>query len=72
MGEEQQVRQVTPTWRDLAGMTTDRITQQARNEAFRTGYADGKAGRQMVIRWGTGGVLGHRYGMGYFHGRAHA
>lgn len=38
---------------------------------FQRGYADAQAGRPMAIAWGAGGREGHRYGMGYFHGRAH-
>jgi hypothetical protein len=43
-----------------------------RRAEFRRGYADAQAGRPMAVRWGSGGRLGHSYGMGYFHGRAHA
>jgi hypothetical protein len=46
-------------------------TMSERRAAWNRGYEDAKQGRPMAIRWGTGGVLGHRYGMGYFHGRAH-
>lgn len=40
-------------------------------KAFRCGYADAYHGRPMAVTWGSGGTLGHSYGMGYFHGRAH-
>jgi hypothetical protein len=44
---------------------------ETRREAFQRGYAAALAGEPMAIVWGTGGRIGHSYGMGYFHGRAH-
>lgn len=51
--------------------TVTRPTRSDRREAFRAGYRDGQYGAVQAIPWGSGGVIGHEYGMGYFHGRAH-
>lgn len=48
------------------------LMKQDRDNAFRAGYVDGKAGRPMACNWHAGGPLNHSYGMGYFHGRAHS